>query len=320
MLNDKNIALFIDADNCNLDFCRYDNAVTACKKAGNIIYGKIYGLSDRKHKEIINSANDNGFDTANVMRVKKRGSNTYDDRITVDVLDTVMSYDAVDAVCIVAAPHDMVYLFSKLHALGVSVMAVDTFDEQSLAFADEVFSIGAETPKPVKKSASKPKKAEQNSEETEPEEQPQPAEIADFKQEQPSVAVAETPQDEQPALSESEEKAEQPPQDEQPAPDTNEDEPQLEPQPQAENKSEETQPEQENASEQDVDQPTVEITNEPDVEQAAEQKPVATPVEDTELLRQIEQVKAAQSQDEQEDGRLLAEIKRLLDDFNTENN
>ena len=95
-----------------------------------------------RHKEIINDINKFGFDMAPVMRVKKRGSKVFDNRILIDVMDEVLSNGNIDAVCIVAARADMVPLYSRLHKLGVKIVALDNVDDESLAFVDEVLDIG----------------------------------------------------------------------------------------------------------------------------------------------------------------------------------
>lgn len=150
MQMEKNVALFVDVDNCGLTLDTFNNAIAEAKERGNLVYGKVYGLSDRKHGAIINVATNLGFDTATVMRNKKRGRKDFDARMIVDVLDTVFSYDHIDTVCIVSAPFDMVYLYSKLHLLGVNVVALDNGDEDCLALIDDVLDIGlVETLKPI---------------------------------------------------------------------------------------------------------------------------------------------------------------------------
>lgn len=141
MENDKNIALFIDLDNCNINTTYFENAVEELKLRGNIVYGKVYGVSDRKHVAIISRANSYGFDTTTPMRVKKRGSKVFDPRIFVDVMETVYTQN-VNTVCVIAAPTDMVYLYSKLHRKGISVIALDNADEESREFIDDVIDIG----------------------------------------------------------------------------------------------------------------------------------------------------------------------------------
>ncbi len=142
MLQDKNIALFVDVDNCGLQFEHYNNVIAQVNSFGQIITGKVYGLSDRKHKDIIAHANAQGYVTAMAMRVKKRNSKVFDNRIIVDVLETVLTNDKIEAVAIVCAPADMVYLYRNLKKYGVKIIACDNCDEESVAFIDEVIDLG----------------------------------------------------------------------------------------------------------------------------------------------------------------------------------
>ena len=142
MQKEKNIALFIDVDNCGLALDDFNNAVAEVKERGNLVYGKVYGLSDRRHSAIISAATNLGFDTATVMRNKRRGRRDFDTRMMIDVLDTVYSFAHIDAVCIIAAPYEMVYFYSKLHQLGVEVIAMDNVDDDCIAQIDDVIDIG----------------------------------------------------------------------------------------------------------------------------------------------------------------------------------
>ena len=230
MLKELNIALFADADNCGLEYSHFDNTLFQLNEMGNVVYGKIYGVSDRKHKEIINDINKFGFDMAPVMRVKKRGSKVFDNRILIDVMDEVLSNGNIDAVCIVAARADMVPLYSRLHKLGVKIVALDNVDDESLAFVDEVLDIGL---------------------------------VDVIKLPKPATHAA--------------------------APETNE-------------KTEETAP---------------------DVQNEVETNAAPAEVEDNglseaEILKQIEEVKAQQTPVSNDDEQLLDEIKKLLEEFNTE--
>ncbi|MBR5250780.1 MAG: NYN domain-containing protein [Clostridia bacterium] len=142
MQNEINIALFIDVDNCGLTAETFNNAIAEVKERGNLVYGKVYGLSDRKHTSIITTASNLGFDTATVMRNKKRGKKDFDQRIFIDVMETVLNYNHIDTVCIISAPTEMVYFYSKLHQLGVKVIALDNVDDDAVALIDDVIDIG----------------------------------------------------------------------------------------------------------------------------------------------------------------------------------
>ena len=52
----RKIALFIDIDNTALTVEQFDNVIDQIFNSGSVLYGKIYGAVDRKHKEIIEFA------------------------------------------------------------------------------------------------------------------------------------------------------------------------------------------------------------------------------------------------------------------------
>ena len=245
MLKELNIALFADADNCGLEYSHFDNTLFQLNEMGNVVYGKIYGVSDRKHKEIINDINKFGFDMAPVMRVKKRGSKVFDNRILIDVMDEVLSNGNIDAVCIVAARADMVPLYSRLHKLGVKIVALDNVDDESLAFVDEVLDIGL-------------------------------VDVIKLPKHAPHAAAPETIE-----------------------------------------KAEETVPDVQNEVETNAAPAEVEDNGLSEA-QSAQSVVSAKPDEDAEILKQIEEVKAQQTPVSNDDEQLLDEIKKLLEEFNTE--
>ena len=137
----RKIALFIDIDNTALTVEQFDNVIDQIFNSGSVLYGKIYGAVDRKHKEIIEFAQSKGFDMAPVMRVKKRGSRVLDPRVLLDALEMTVTNNNIDAVAIVCAPGDMVPLFAKLREYGVYIMANGDLDEESLYFVDETINL-----------------------------------------------------------------------------------------------------------------------------------------------------------------------------------
>ena len=157
MLHNKKIAFFIDVDNVQLKSEHYANVVEQLNAMGKILYGKIYGAGERKHKEIYADAAAHNYDTDRQMRVKRRGKRDFDSRIFVDVVDAVAKAPTLDAVCIVAQPTDMVYLYSYLRRRGISVIALDNVDEQSREFVDEFVDLGIV--EEIKLPTSKPQKA-----------------------------------------------------------------------------------------------------------------------------------------------------------------
>lgn len=142
MLKDCNIAFFIDVDNVGLKSENYFNVTEQLKAMGRIISGKIYGAGERKHKDIYADAQLLGYKIERPMRVKRRGRKEFDPRIFVDVVDAVVRTPAIDAVCIIAQPTDLVYLYSYLRSRGVKVIALDNADDASCAFIDEVIDLG----------------------------------------------------------------------------------------------------------------------------------------------------------------------------------
>ena len=142
MLQNKTIAVFMDVDNCALTFDNYKNALDQIASMGKLVSCKLYGVSDRRHREIIADANDNGYDMAFAMRIKKRNAKVFDNRILVDVVEKVVANPQIDAVAIVSAPSDMVYLYRFLQKREVSVIALDNADEDSVKLVDEILDLG----------------------------------------------------------------------------------------------------------------------------------------------------------------------------------
>jgi len=165
MLRNKKIAAFIDVDNAVLEMTHYENVLTQLEEMGEIVCATIYGASDKKHKKIIEHAMDNGFALQFPSRTRRRVKKVFDNRIWVDVATTVAQNRNIDAVAIVSAPADMVYLYSNLRRLGISVIACDNCDENSMALVDATLDLGKvekiKLPKKAapKKAAPAPKKA-----------------------------------------------------------------------------------------------------------------------------------------------------------------
>ena len=142
MLKDRHIAFFIDVDNVGLKSDNYFNVIEQLNGMGTILSGKIYGAGERKHKDIFADAQLHGYKVERPMRIKRRGRKEFDSRIFVDVVDAVTRTPAIDAVCIVAQPTDLVYLYSYLRSRGIKVIALDNADDASCSFVDEVVDLG----------------------------------------------------------------------------------------------------------------------------------------------------------------------------------
>ncbi len=156
MLQGRQIALFLDVDNMGLEFEHYQNVMAQLAEVGEIVSATVYNVTDKKHKQIIADAEEHGYTVRHSPVGKRRGKKTFDNRIFVDVVDAVNMAKVIDTVCIVAAPADMLYLYSYLRNRGIKIMACDNVDEKSLALVTEVVDLGMVLEiKPVKTRAKK---------------------------------------------------------------------------------------------------------------------------------------------------------------------
>ena len=337
MVNQKRIALFVDIDNMPLNKKHVDNIITQLEKDGEVVYAKIYGVTDRRHREIICDAVARGFETVPPVYPTRRGSTkVFDIRILVDLCELIATNKSIDGVAIVANPAHQVYLFSRLKRNGIKIFACDNLDGDSAKFVDEVLSFGYNDPNSTAKAKKAPKQdapvevveqqpAEQVEEQQPVEEQVAEQPVENVEQEVAS-AVTEPVVDEvvadvvkeQPV----EQVEEQQPVEEQLVEDQPveqeivEEQPQQQEQAPVEEKIEETQPQvvDEPANEQapvEEEQPEEEIVVE-QVESEEEQQD-----DDLDILRQIQQIKQdVPSSDDEEDEALIEKIKQLLDEFN----
>ncbi|MBR5145933.1 MAG: NYN domain-containing protein [Clostridia bacterium] len=350
MVNQKRIALFVDIDNMPLNKKHVDNIITQLEKSGEIVYAKIYGVTDRRHREIICDAVARGFETVPPVYPTRRGSTkVFDIRILVDLCELFATNKSIDGVAIVANPAHQVYLFSRLKRNGIKIFACDNLDEYSAKFVDEILSFGYNDPNSVSK-AKKEKSGADLLTETPAQEQ---AELDSV--EQPEQVVEEQAEPVKEVVEEQEQSVE--PEQEQPAPQVEEQpvadsveaeqiveevaiaqEPVVEEQPeqQAEVYSvvldEETADEQPEVVEQPQDEEVEEqpeVVEEPQPEVLAEQpeqeeivveeiEPIEEEQNDNlDILRQIQQIKQdVPNNDDEEDEALIEKIKQLLDEFN----
>ncbi len=143
MLRERKIAFFIDVDNLGLDYEHYEGLMSQIKPMGEIVYGAIYGAGERKHKEIIEIADFNGYTVRRVARSKRRGRKNFDPRMLVDVVDAVNQATVIDAVVIAAQPADMVHLYTYLRNRGIAIIAADNNpDQASRGFVSEFVDLG----------------------------------------------------------------------------------------------------------------------------------------------------------------------------------
>lgn len=157
MLRDRKIALFIDVDNLGLSVDNYNKVLEQLGTMGEIVFGAVYGAGERKHRKIIEHAELNGFVVRRVARTKRRGRKNFDNRIVVDAVDAVLCNRAINTVCVLSQPTDMVYLYGYLRNKGMAIVAADNNkDEASRNFVTEFIDLGAiDTTKPATKKTTK---------------------------------------------------------------------------------------------------------------------------------------------------------------------
>lgn len=142
MLRNRNIAFFIDVDNVDLSSDNYDNILAQLEGMGTIMFGKVYGAKERKHKSIYQNAEIKGYRVERPMRIKRRGRKDFDSRIFIDVVDAVCKAPAIDAVCVITASCDLVYLYSYLHGKGIKVISSEENEQASAELVDEIVDLG----------------------------------------------------------------------------------------------------------------------------------------------------------------------------------
>lgn len=170
MLQDKEIAVFIDVDNAVLDNKNYNKVMEQIEEMGEIVCGTLYGASERKHKKVIEAARDNGYIIQLPMRNRRRVRKVFDDRIFIDVSTLIAHNHDIDAVAIISGATDLVYLFSFLRRYGIAVITGNNLDEQSTALANEVVDLGKPEKKPAKPKAPKAAPAKAKPQEATPDE------------------------------------------------------------------------------------------------------------------------------------------------------
>lgn len=160
MLRERKIAFFIDVDNLGLDYEHYEGLMSQINPMGEIVCGAIYGAGERKHKEIIDVADENGYTVRRIARSKRRGRKNFDPRMFIDVVDAVNKAHVIDCVVIAAQPADMVHLYSYLRNRGIAIVAADNNEDQaSRNLVTEFIDLGkieiVKAPRPKKIAAPK---------------------------------------------------------------------------------------------------------------------------------------------------------------------
>ena len=297
MNNQNRIALFVDIDNMPLGKQHIDRIISQLEESGEIAYAKFYGVTDRRHRDIICDIAARGFEMAPPVNPKKRGSTkVFDNRILVDLCELVFTNTSVSSVAIVANPTNLVHLFARLKREDVGIYACDNLDDDSLAFVDEILRFGYDDPN----TAAKKRAAEGERENagafkivTRRDEVPSPEDADDGEGEAETAVETATDAEDETAETESAQEEE-----------TEEYEEAVGEEPAAETE----QPPEEAADETP--------SEEPQAEQPSEEMADG---EDAELgiLKEIQRMKdETPSDDDKEDAELIEKIKKLLDEFN----
>lgn len=297
MNNQNRIALFVDIDNMPLGKQHIDRIISQLEESGEIAYAKFYGVTDRRHRDIICDIAARGFEMAPPVNPKKRGSTkVFDNRILVDLCELVFTNTSVSSVAIVANPTNLVHLFARLKREDVGIYACDNLDDDSLAFVDEILRFGYDDPN----TAAKKRAAEGERENagafkivTRRDEVPSPEDAAEEEGEDETAVETATDAEDETAETESA-----------PAEETEEYE---------EAAGEEPAAEAEQPSEEAADETPSE---EPQAEQPSEEMADGEDA-DLGILKEIQRMKdETPSDDDKEDAELIEKIKKLLDEFN----
>ena len=297
MNNQNRIALFVDIDNMPLGKQHIDRIISQLEESGEIAYAKFYGVTDRRHRDIICDIAARGFEMAPPVNPKKRGSTkVFDNRILVDLCELVFTNTSVSSVAIVANPTNLVHLFARLKREDVGIYACDNLDDDSLAFVDEILRFGYDDPN----TAAKKRAAEGERENagafkivTRRDQVPSPEDADDGQGEEETAVETATDAEDETAETESA-----------PAEETEEYEEAVGEEPAVEAE----QPPEEAADET--------LYEEPQAEQPSEEKADGEDA-DLGILKEIQRMKdETPSDDDKEDAELIKKIKKLLDEFN----
>ncbi len=117
------IALLIDVDNYKVTDKELNYLINRLNMKGEVIYGKVYNYSDRLHKELSETIEHNGFDTAmQTVANKKTKKSVFDMRIALDAVKICCTNNAIEAFCLACGDGDIIPLISMLRAEGKIVL------------------------------------------------------------------------------------------------------------------------------------------------------------------------------------------------------
>lgn len=156
------LALLCDIDNAQISVDAFNAVTEKFGKDAEIVTGKLYGYSDRRHKGFSEVVNASCFEIAGTMRYKKRSSQM-DVRILIDAV-ALAQESYIDGFVIVAGAGDFAPLLAYLKSKGKYVAGAFANPENAL-YCDETVELPEETKeeKPEKAKVEKPAPAAKES-------------------------------------------------------------------------------------------------------------------------------------------------------------
>jgi hypothetical protein len=146
MRRERAFALLVDVDNLNIGLDLFESIIGQVQAKGDILYGKVYGYTDRKSKILLDTINKQGFDIVPPSRSKKRGKSSIDTRQIIDAVSIAAINKNIDSICVVAGDGDLVPLFSKLKELGMFVMGGFNENEDNANMCHELIAVSLNAP------------------------------------------------------------------------------------------------------------------------------------------------------------------------------
>jgi len=117
------IALLIDVDNYKVNASELNYLVNRLNMKGEVVYGKVYNYSDRNNKDLSETIEQFGFDTAMQTTNNKRTKKSiFDLRIAIDAVKICCTNKSIDAFCLACGDGDIIPLISMLRAEGKTVL------------------------------------------------------------------------------------------------------------------------------------------------------------------------------------------------------
>jgi hypothetical protein len=134
-------ALLVDVDNVAMDAVIFESIINQVSILGDIVYGKVYGYSDRKHSKLNALISKNGFNVTNTMRLKKRGKSELDLRLVIDAVKLACENQSINGFCLVAGSGDLIPLISMLRSMGKAVVGGFAERDENSEMCDRLINV-----------------------------------------------------------------------------------------------------------------------------------------------------------------------------------